>query len=261
MENKKLLNILTKDMQELEELIAEIKLNGKFNAFEFEFLHNRAKGLLSLVHLLKNQEEEISRTEQSEIVPKDREPIVPIEPSVSQAEPVEEYITKDEGAVIEPEKVKEARPEEIDVAPDVVDPVEEPVEEKAKEAKPEKEEVGEEFEEAKTEKKEATTIGDSYASEKSLNDIISQAKQSVESTISSRPINSLQSAVGINDRFLFIRELFEGDGDQYTDAVKNLDQMNSIQEAVNYLRDNYKWKKNDTSLKFIDLVKRRFANG
>ncbi len=261
MENKKLLNILTKDMQELEELIAEIKLNGKFNAFEFEFLHNRAKGLLSLVNLLQNQEEEVSKTEQSEIVPKDREPIVPIKPSVSQKEPVEGNDTKDEDAVIEPEKVEEVKPEEIDAVTEAVESIEEPIEEKIEEVKQEKEEIGEEFEEVQTEKKEATTIGDSFASEKSLNDIISEAKQSVQNTISSRPISSLQSAVGINDRFLFIRELFEGDGDQYADAVKNLDQMNSIQEAVNYLRDNYKWKKNDTSLKFIDLVKRRFANG
>jgi hypothetical protein len=36
--------------------------------------------------------------------------------------------------------------------------------------------------------------------------------------------------------------------------------MNHISEAVNFLQQNFKWKKNETSLKFVNLVKRRFPN-
>ena len=66
--------------------------------------------------------------------------------------------------------------------------------------------------------------------------------------------------VGINDRFQYIRELFDGSSDKYTEAVSSLDSMSNINEAVAYLQHNFKWKKNETSLKFVNLIKRRFAN-
>ena len=34
--------------------------------------------------------------------------------------------------------------------------------------------------------------------------------------------------------------------------------MKNEKEAAEYLRVNFKWKKNEASLKFINLVKRRF---
>jgi hypothetical protein len=78
--------------------------------------------------------------------------------------------------------------------------------------------------------------------------------------LSNRPVNCLQAAIGINDRFQYIRELFDGDNQKFLETVKTLDSKQNIKEAVNYLRNNFKWKKNETSLKFVNLVKRRFIN-
>ncbi|MFA5588891.1 MAG: hypothetical protein WC987_08990, partial [Mariniphaga sp.] len=63
-----------------------------------------------------------------------------------------------------------------------------------------------------------------------------------------------------NDRFQYIRELFDGDNQKYLEAVKTIDSFDNLKDAVEYLRDNYKWKKNETSLKFVRLVKRRFSD-
>ena len=73
-------------------------------------------------------------------------------------------------------------------------------------------------------------------------------------------MSSLQAAIGINDRFQYIRELFDGDNQKYLEAVKTIDSFDNLKDAVEYLRDNYKWKKNETSLKFVRLVKRRFSD-
>ena len=70
----------------------------------------------------------------------------------------------------------------------------------------------------------------------------------------------MQAAIGINDRFQYIRELFDGDNQKYLEAVKTIDSFDNLKDAVEYLRDNYKWKKNETSLKFVRLVKRRFSD-
>jgi hypothetical protein len=50
-----------KDMGELEELIAEIKANRRFDALEMEFIHTRAKGIFQLMQLLLNQMRKKSR--------------------------------------------------------------------------------------------------------------------------------------------------------------------------------------------------------
>ncbi|HSH20260.1 MAG TPA: hypothetical protein VLA03_07390, partial [Draconibacterium sp.] len=103
-------------------------------------------------------------------------------------------------------------------------------------------------------------LGDSFLKEKSLNDLMSGDSSKLEHKLSNRPVSSIQSAIGINDRFQYIRELFEGSADNFVKAVSDLDSMEDIKEAVDYLQTNFKWKKNDTSLKFINLIKRRFPH-
>jgi hypothetical protein len=103
-------------------------------------------------------------------------------------------------------------------------------------------------------------LGDSFLKEKSVNDIIGGDFSKLEHKLSNRPILSIQAAIGINDRFQYIRELFEGSADSFAKTVADLDSMNDIKEAVNYLQNHFKWKKNETSLKFVSLIKRRFPN-
>ena len=105
-------------------------------------------------------------------------------------------------------------------------------------------------------------LGDSFAKEKSINELLGKKDSSkLEYKISNSPVESIKASIGINDRYQYIRELFEGSADGFSKAVAELDNLNSIEEAVSYLQENYKWKKNETSLKFVNLVKRRFANG
>ncbi|HYQ57987.1 MAG TPA: hypothetical protein VEP89_11655 [Draconibacterium sp.] len=105
-------------------------------------------------------------------------------------------------------------------------------------------------------------IGDRVVKEKSVNDLLlGKDNLKLEYKISNSPVKSIQTAIGINDRYQYIRELFEGSADNFTKTVSALDKLNNINEAVSYLQENFKWKKNETSLKFVNLVKRRFPNG
>ncbi len=266
MENKKLIGILVKDMRELEELIAEIKNRKKYDQLEIEFLHTRAKALLSLMELLENQGIKLPVENEVEEIPVKEE----IEPA-QEHEPVEEEVVEEKEKELEKlgdENVKEEAKEvfvveeegekEEKVVAKEEDEKEVVVEVEGGHVK-EEEEIIEEDEEKEEVPK--ATIGEAFTSEKSLNDMISEKQKNAQNTLSNRPVSSLKSSIGINDRFLFIRELFDGDGDLYTDTIKSLDKMNSINEAVTFLKNNFKWKKNETSLKFIDLVKRRFSNG
>jgi hypothetical protein len=75
----------------------------------------------------------------------------------------------------------------------------------------------------------------------------------------STPVASLPRAIGINDRFRFIKELFGGDSDLYNDAIKKLDTIGSLVSAISYIESNFSWDKNSDSVKqLISLIRRRY---
>jgi len=89
------------------------------------------------------------------------------------------------------------------------------------------------------------------------NDFLSQEKNILGYPVTS--INRISDAIGINDRYLFVRELFDNNGIKFETTVNTLDEQTSIQEAVNYLKMNFKWSNSEASQKFLLLVKRRFT--
>ncbi|HPS11662.1 MAG TPA: hypothetical protein PLB87_00210 [Prolixibacteraceae bacterium] len=73
-----------------------------------------------------------------------------------------------------------------------------------------------------------------------------------------KPVDNIMNAIGINDKFMFSKELFANDAQKFEDTVNHLDSLNTFIEAIDFLEKNFKWTKNDASLKFMDLLKRRF---
>ena len=73
------------------------------------------------------------------------------------------------------------------------------------------------------------------------------------------PLQSLKEGLSLNDRFLFQRELFDNDKYRLDEVVSALDQLENINEAVDYLKANFKWNRSEASEKFVHLVKRRFS--
>jgi hypothetical protein len=107
-------------------------------------------------------------------------------------------------------------------------------------------------------KPENAVIGETFQKERSLNDSIGENKF-VESKLTNSPITNLQSAIGLNDRFIFIREIFGNNTEKYNTIIEKLDKLENIQQAVEYLKANLTMQKNDASIKFVDLLKRRFT--
>ena len=105
---------------------------------------------------------------------------------------------------------------------------------------------------------EKLVVGETFQKERSLNDAMGENK-STESSLGNGPIASLRAAIGLNDRFLFIREIFANNTDKYNTIIDQLDKLETIQQAVEYLKANLTLEKNQTSLKFVELLKRRFS--
>lgn len=279
-------------MAELEELIAGMKMARRFDLLEMEFIHTRAKGVLQLLQILEQREEPVMQQENPvafvDTLKEKVKAAVHASVSVQQVADadaavdlnMEEEQEEEQAATLSPEPVvKIDEPEaEADEHISAVEPRAE--EDKAPVGKEEevnqvvvvrqeeevnqvvavRQESGEELLLENNHHAEAgSTLGESFLKGKSLGDMITEQVK-LEFKLSNRPVSSIQSSIGINDRFQYIRELFDGDNRKFTEAVKTLDSMHNVKEAVEYLRTNFKWKKNETSLKFVNLVKRRFQN-
>jgi hypothetical protein len=83
--------------------------------------------------------------------------------------------------------------------------------------------------------------------------------------LSAAPILDLKTAMGINERFLIISELFKGNKAQYDDAVETLNSFSDFEQAKNYISrilvPEFDWtneKKINQAKIFIKKVRRRY---
>lgn len=98
----------------------------------------------------------------------------------------------------------------------------------------------------------------------SINDRLKQTKTELAEVLKESPIKDLRKAIGINDRFLFINELFRGDEAMYERSIKTINGFNIYPEAEYWISRELKtklgWNSDHPSvLQFDQLVKRRFS--
>lgn len=73
------------------------------------------------------------------------------------------------------------------------------------------------------------------------------------------PIENLAKGIGLNDKFLFSKELFDGNSQKFNAAIQVINEMNSFEEAESYIAENFSWHPGNIIAKhFITLVRRRF---
>jgi hypothetical protein len=112
----------------------------------------------------------------------------------------------------------------------------------------------------------APTLADRFQTEKkSVNDHLTTEADdnSLGNRMQKSQITDLKSAIGINDKFLFINELFKGDLAGYNRAIEDLNSCKTKHEAVekiNEMRNQFNWPENSTSfLRLNDFLKRRYS--
>lgn len=73
------------------------------------------------------------------------------------------------------------------------------------------------------------------------------------------PVDDLIKAIGINDRFLYQRELFKGNKLAFDAAVETVNAATSYNQAYQYLRQSFGWDETDPTVEaFLKAVHRRF---
>ena len=98
----------------------------------------------------------------------------------------------------------------------------------------------------------------------SLNERLSQSSKEVSDALSEGPIKDLRKGIPINDRFLFINELFKGDEVAFERSIKTINAFSIYPEAEYWIKRELKLKlgwdeKLSVVKQFDQLVKRRFS--
>jgi hypothetical protein len=109
---------------------------------------------------------------------------------------------------------------------------------------------------------EPSIIADKFISQSdTLNDQLGSLKDDndLHGSIKLKPITKLSDAIGVNDKFLFIRELFNGNPEAYNQAITKLDETAYFADAkaiiMSYTGEN---TESFAAIQLLDLVKRKF---
>ena len=87
------------------------------------------------------------------------------------------------------------------------------------------------------------------------------SEKDLSESLKSKPIQNLSDAIGLNDRFLFISEIFDGNKDSYNQAIRRLDKAENLQDAMaiimSYTGEN---RDNEAMIQLLDLVRLKFPS-
>jgi hypothetical protein len=79
--------------------------------------------------------------------------------------------------------------------------------------------------------------------------------------LKTKPLTNLSDAIGVNDRFMFIREIFNNNNEAYSQAISRLDKTESMKDAMavimSYTGDD---NENEAVKQLLELVKRKLPS-
>ncbi len=111
-----------------------------------------------------------------------------------------------------------------------------------------------------------TSIGEQYKSNKpSLNEIVSGFKpdESIGMKLQHGSVSDLMKSIDMNLKFLFVKNLFKGNGSAFTEEINKINSIGKLHEAIKYveeIKDKYKWDdKSEAYTELYKLILRKYA--
>ncbi|MBO5881820.1 MAG: hypothetical protein J6Q21_01110 [Alistipes sp.] len=94
--------------------------------------------------------------------------------------------------------------------------------------------------------KNVTVLGDKMAEE--------------QPTAAFNRITDIRKAIGLNDKFLMIRDLFGGDANLYEDTINHLNEFDDLDECMIFIVENFRWNPDSEGAKLlVSLIERKLS--
>lgn len=255
--------MLEATLETLRKLTARMKGASGIHQIDIDLLQQKTRELYEQIILLEPLPFHLQPEPQPEPQPQ------PENPASSQPE---EKIIEDEEIELEEAKKDETEPEPEQ---------EEPVSETADDEIPVPENVPQEvYEDVVIEKvtEENAQEVPEISEPKSTLDLFSESEDdslgaalehqatrpNVGEKLEHSPVGDLREAIGINDKFQFVNELFNGDLELYNKVLNELNDFSSLQGALTYLSEltvQYDLKKSGTAFQRLKaLLSKKYAS-
>ncbi len=225
------IDLIIKDLNDAREIIDDLKKYPGVPLLQIELAKSKCKSAAEVIALLKSIKESLPEKKEEVILPhteiKDSESVK--QPAFSKPQIPELSEIKEETKI-------------ITVAPA-------PSESKNITSKPQGKEP------------ETVIMADRFSHlPGTFNEQLGSLKSEEDFTeiLKSKPLSSLSEAIGINDQFLFIREIFNGDKVAYNHAITRLEDTKSINDAKAVIMSFVgEYNESHAVKQLLDLVKRK----
>ncbi|MDH5399842.1 MAG: hypothetical protein OEX02_16945 [Cyclobacteriaceae bacterium] len=107
---------------------------------------------------------------------------------------------------------------------------------------------------------ESKSIPDKENQIKTLNDAFSDEKrQTIADMHQRQKIESIKKSLTLNQKFMFINNLFEGNAQHFEETIDQLENFTSKQEALSFISRHFQWNiDQEETIEFMELVDKRF---
>ncbi|MCK5168862.1 MAG: hypothetical protein KAQ75_03200 [Bacteroidales bacterium] len=236
MDKKKLVKNLIKDVQDIYSILNRFENTEQFHQLDIDLALSKVRNLYELFLKLNPQATYQPEYQKEEISTNTKQSI-----DKSEEKAIEEVLEKPkEAQVLIKETIEKIIPE-----PEFIIET------------PQKQEI---ITEAKP-NNSSEIVADKFQSKKFVHDNIvdKSPKQDVSSKMQSKPIKEINTAIGLNDKFIFIRELFGGNKEHYHETIQILNNFDTYESALEFLKENFDWDFDDPNFeRLTELVRRKF---
>jgi hypothetical protein len=229
------IDIILKDLKDVREIIEDLKNYPGLPQLQVELAKSKCRSAEEVIALLKTIKPPAPETVATRELTDTKEPIIIKEPEPVKSETLIEF-TDEETEV----------PEELPV-------IEKPVIKRV--------------EKTETAEKKSTsaiiadrftgpsgTISDKFGSEKKGEDLASLIKRH-------KHVENLADAIGLSDKFLFVREIFKGNQPDYEQAIEKLNRAENLQDAraviMSYTGEN---EESEVVQQLLEILKRKLPS-
>lgn len=225
------LEAAVESLHEIEDLVKGLPAEGKIPSIEIDLALQKLRNIYELLLLLKGRDE-----------------MVPGEPEIQKTSAVI-VVEESKTTTVEVSSVEESKPpEKSDKNPD------EPI-------------IEERFEKKVTTSRKTSagiqTLADQFKGRPTLLESLNQTYTKVEDTLAhTKPISDLMSAIALNDRFTFIRELFNNDKKAFETAISTLNNAGDFDSAYDYMTQQFNWDMEDEPVQMLlSIIRRKYIKG
>jgi hypothetical protein len=224
-------------LNEIEDLVKGFPEDGHIPAVEIDLALQKLRNLYELLLLFRDME-------------KNNSPVQPVQPVQSVVQP--------------PQHVQSAQSvvQSVQTLNTVNTVIEQDITEKKTENPVVEEQIIVEKKEVQIKKsrieKNVQTLADQFKEKATLLESLHR-NYNAEAVTHGKPINDIMSAIAINDRFTFIRELFNNDKAAFENAISILNNSANFNEAYNYMMQQHNWDMDSHAVQsLLDVIRRKF---